>query len=47
MDRIEELEDALHIEWAQGDGIRVDDARRLTGPGIGPISKTRFSSKTP
>lgn len=34
MDRIEELETALTIESASADHIRVDDARRLTGPGL-------------
>ena len=34
MDRIEELETALTIPCAQADNIRVDDARRLTGPGL-------------
>ncbi|WP_083445424.1 Mur ligase family protein [Ruegeria sp. 6PALISEP08] len=34
MDRIEELENALTIESAYADHIRVDDARRLTGPGL-------------
>lgn len=34
MDRIEELETALTIESATDDRIRVDDARRLTGPGL-------------
>lgn len=34
MDRIEELETALSITSAQADHIRVDDARRLTGPGL-------------
>ncbi|MEX0317532.1 MAG: Mur ligase family protein [Ruegeria sp.] len=34
MDRIEELETALTIHCAQADHIRVDDARRLTGPGL-------------
>lgn len=34
MDRIEELENALTIDCAQAKNIRVDDARRLTGPGL-------------
>lgn len=34
MDRIEELETALTIESATADHIQVDDARRLTGPGL-------------
>jgi UDP-N-acetylmuramoylalanine-D-glutamate ligase len=34
MDRIDELEDALSIHSAQADNIRVDDVRRLTGPGL-------------
>ncbi|MCK8463391.1 Mur ligase family protein [Aliiroseovarius sp. S1339] len=34
MDRIEELENALDIPCAQSDHIRVDDVRRLTGPGL-------------
>ncbi|MCP5073889.1 MAG: Mur ligase [Rhodobacteraceae bacterium] len=34
MDRIEELESALEIPSAHSDLIRVDDARRLTGPGL-------------
>lgn len=34
MDRIEELETALTIPCAQAGNIRVDDARRLTGPGL-------------
>ncbi len=34
MDRIEELENALVIVSAQAPYIRVDDARRLTGPGL-------------
>lgn len=34
MDRIEQLETALTIESATADHIRVDDARRLTGPGL-------------
>ncbi|WP_299666599.1 Mur ligase family protein [uncultured Ruegeria sp.] len=34
MDRIEELETALTIESATADHIHVDDARRLTGPGL-------------
>ena len=34
MDRIEELETALNIKYAQSNDIRVDDARRLTGPGL-------------
>jgi UDP-N-acetylmuramyl tripeptide synthase len=34
MDRIERLEAALDIEWAQVDHVRVDAARRLTGPGL-------------
>jgi UDP-N-acetylmuramyl tripeptide synthase len=34
MNRIEELEAALNIDCAQSDEIRVDDARRLTGPGL-------------
>ncbi|MDP5218434.1 Mur ligase family protein [Ruegeria sp. 2205SS24-7] len=34
MDRIEELETALTIVSAVADNIRVDDARRLTGPGL-------------
>ncbi|WP_051337440.1 Mur ligase family protein [Leisingera daeponensis] len=34
MDRIEELENALTITSATSDTIRVDDARRLTGPGL-------------
>lgn len=34
MDRIEELETALKIEHAPVDHLRVDDARRLTGPGL-------------
>ncbi len=34
MDRIEELETALTIESATAEHIRVDDARRLTGPGL-------------
>jgi cyanophycin synthetase len=34
MDRIEELENALSIHSAQAENIRVDDARRLTGPGL-------------
>ncbi|SLN55800.1 Cyanophycin synthetase [Roseovarius litorisediminis] len=34
MDRIEALEAALSIESAQADNIRVDDVRRLTGPGL-------------
>ncbi|MCL6284222.1 Mur ligase family protein [Ruegeria sp. 2012CJ41-6] len=34
MDRIEELETALTIVSASADHIRVDDARRLTGPGL-------------
>ncbi len=34
MDRIEELEAALEINYAHGEHIRVDDVRRLTGPGL-------------
>ncbi len=34
MDKIEELETALNIDSAQDDRIRVDDVRRLTGPGL-------------
>ncbi|MDA5093695.1 Mur ligase family protein [Aliiroseovarius sp. KMU-50] len=34
MDRIEYLETALTITSAEADQIRVDDARRLTGPGM-------------
>lgn len=34
MDRIDLLETALTITSAQSDAIRVDDARRLTGPGL-------------
>lgn len=34
MDRIEGLETALCIRSAQTDNIRVDDVRRLTGPGL-------------
>ena len=34
MDRIEKLETALSIVSAEADHIRVDDARRLTGPGL-------------
>ena len=34
MDRIEELESALDIISAQNDDFRVDDVRRLTGPGM-------------
>ncbi|WP_298849157.1 Mur ligase family protein [uncultured Ruegeria sp.] len=34
MDRIEELETALTIVSATADHIKVDDARRLTGPGL-------------
>ncbi|WP_371170826.1 Mur ligase family protein [Aliiroseovarius sp. 2305UL8-7] len=34
MDRIEYLENALTITSAEADHIRVDDARRLTGPGM-------------
>jgi UDP-N-acetylmuramyl tripeptide synthase len=34
MDRIKELETALTIESATSDHIQVDDARRLTGPGL-------------
>tara|TARA_R110002074_G_scaffold44782_2_gene116441 strand:- start:285 stop:2030 length:1746 start_codon:yes stop_codon:yes gene_type:complete len=34
MDRIEALEDALTITWAEADHIRISDARRLTGPGM-------------
>ncbi len=34
MDRIEELETALTIPSATSDAFRVDDARRLTGPGL-------------
>ncbi|WP_299637518.1 Mur ligase family protein [uncultured Ruegeria sp.] len=34
MDRIEELETALTIVSATADHIQVDDARRLTGPGL-------------
>lgn len=34
MDRIEDLETALEIQSARCDSFRVDDARRLTGPGI-------------
>ena len=34
MDRIKELETALTIESATSDRIQVDDARRLTGPGL-------------
>lgn len=34
MDRIEELETALSIPCAQADNIRVEDVRRLTGPGL-------------
>ncbi len=34
MDRIEEFETALTIEYATADHIQVDDARRLTGPGL-------------
>ncbi|WP_171117964.1 Mur ligase family protein [Ruegeria sp. HKCCA5463] len=34
MDRIEELETALTIISATADHIQVDDARRLTGPGL-------------
>ncbi len=34
MDRIEELESALTIPCATAETIRVDDARRLTGPGL-------------
>lgn len=34
MDRIEKLETALEITSAGADHLRVDDARRLTGPGL-------------
>ncbi len=34
MDRIEQLETALQITSAQDSRIRVEDARRLTGPGL-------------
>ena len=34
MDRIEELETALTIPSATSGAFRVDDARRLTGPGL-------------
>ncbi len=34
MDRIEQLEAALDIDWAQADNIRVDPVRRLTGPSL-------------
>ena len=34
MDRIEELENALDIPCARADHIRVEDVRRLTGPGL-------------
>lgn len=34
MDRIEELETALTIPFAQSENIHVEDARRLTGPGL-------------
>lgn len=34
MNRIEHLEDALDIRWAQADHIQVDPVRRLTGPGL-------------
>ncbi|SFT92702.1 Mur ligase family protein [Sedimentitalea nanhaiensis] len=34
MDRIEQLENALQITSAQTDTIRVEDVRRLTGPGL-------------
>ncbi|MEM7319376.1 MAG: Mur ligase family protein, partial [Pseudomonadota bacterium] len=34
MDRIEELETALTITSATADTLRVEDARRLTGPGL-------------
>ena len=34
MDRIKELENSLTIVCAQADHIRVDDTRRLTGPGL-------------
>jgi cyanophycin synthetase len=33
MNRIEQLEIALDIGWAQADHIRVDSVRRMTGPG--------------
>jgi len=34
MDRIERLEAALTIKWAQVDSVHVDAVRRLTGPGL-------------
>ncbi len=34
MNRIEDLETALDIRWAQADHIRTDPVRRLTGPGM-------------
>jgi cyanophycin synthetase len=34
MDRIEQLEVALDINWAQANNIRIDPVRRLTGPGL-------------
>lgn len=34
MDRIEELERALDIPFATSDAVRVEEARRLTGPGL-------------
>lgn len=52
MDRIEELETALDIDYAQADHIRVDDARRLTGPGLlwdepGAVMDIFFDDITP
>lgn len=34
MNRIEDLETALDIRWAQADHIHIDPVRRLTGPGM-------------
>jgi cyanophycin synthetase len=34
MNRIEDLETALDISWAQAGSIRVDPVRRLTGPSL-------------
>ena len=34
MNKIEALENALDIGWAQADHIRIDPVRRLTGPGM-------------
>lgn len=34
MGRIDALEDALTLTWAEADHIRVSEARRLTGPGM-------------